>query len=578
MATALWARNEKDTAFLQLYKRYYQLYGEQGREKEFYEASEQMKDYYLKIGRKKTYYKMVVNEILFEAEHGKSYRAIRKANDMLEDIKEGDEKHYDMVYSALGTIYESRGNYRMADKYYMDALKNCNPSDTASLISIYSRLASLKCTREPEKAWEWNEKFGKLSGRFPDYHKIYLALKGEISFFLDDKAMFMNTYDSFQNYLKTHPNLDKFGIPTMEVIHTALMGNYQEALRILDQPSPDFNDIDKCDIRIKIFELTGNHEQALEEVNKRRDIRDSLNSDMMFNNLNEINADLGLAKLNEAQAKEREWWLAIVVVLLLIGIGLIASRYLQKRRYQKRLLKKNKELEIALSRAEESDRMKDSFIEHVSHEIRTPLNVITGYAQIITNPDYDLDAEERNQLLRDISKNTKDITEIVNELLEVAQDESKNHYQKDDIIEVNNLCRRVISIAEKQNAAQLQLTFDTEVDDSYCLKSNRHALEKVLNQLMNNALKFTQEGSINLRVHQSPDHGVVRFIISDTGIGIAEEHQERIFERFYKVDSFKQGFGLGLTMSRKIAILLGGSLYIDKNYTQGARFIMTLPA
>ena len=75
----------------------------------------------------------------------------------------------------------------------------------------------------------------------------------------------------------------------------------------------------------------------------------------------------------------------------------------------------------------------------------------------------------------------------------------------------------------------------------------------------------------------SPDHGVLRFIVMDTGIGIAEEHREKIFERFFKVDPFMQGFGLGLTMSRKMATLLGGSLELDTTYTQGASFILTLP-
>ena len=221
--------------------------------------------------------------------------------------------------------------------------------------------------------------------------------------------------------------------------------------------------------------------------------------------------------------------------------------------------------------------MKDSFIEHVSHEIRTPLNVITGYAQIITNPSYELKEEERNRMLNDISKNTNAITEIVNELLEVAQDESKKHYQKDDTIIVNSLCKELMAKAEQRNNGRLTLTFSTELADDFTFRSHRQAVEKVLEQLLGNALKFTKEGSVDLHVHESPDHGVVRFIVTDTGIGIPEEHRDHIFERFYKVDMFKQGFGLGLTMSLKMAILLDGSLVLDNSYKDGSRFILTLP-
>ena len=132
--------------------------------------------------------------------------------------------------------------------------------------------------------------------------------------------------------------------------------------------------------------------------------------------------------------------------------------------------------------------------------------------------------------------------------------------------------------AEQGNHEHLRLTFDTELSDDFTFCTNLRALEKVMEQLMSNALKFTQEGGINLRVHQSPDHGMIRFIVTDTGIGIAKEHRQHIFERFFKVDSFKQGFGLGLTMSQKMAILLDGSLFLDNTYTNGSRFILTLPA
>ena len=263
--------------------------------------------------------------------------------------------------------------------------------------------------------------------------------------------------------------------------------------------------------------------------------------------------------------------------MVVAALGLVISRNLMRRRYQKKLMKQNKELEIALSRAEESDRMKDSFIKHVSHEIRTPLNIITGYAQIINNPDYDLTEEERSRMLSDISKNTQMISYIVNELLEVAEDESKQHYSKDDIIAVNEFCRRLIGQAEMKNKGRLSLEFISELDDDYTVHSNLRAIEKVLEQLLDNAMKFTDTGYVELKVHDSPDHGVVRFIVQDSGIGISEENQHRIFDRFFKEDVFKQGFGLGLTMSLKMAILLGGSLSLDREYKAGARFILTIP-
>ena len=152
-------------------------------------------------------------------------------------------------------------------------------------------------------------------------------------------------------------------------------------------------------MRIQIYEMMGDKESALREVDYRRDLRDSLNSDMLFNNINEINGEIGLQKIKEeALEKEEKATKRQNLIMVVAALGLVISRNLMRRRYQKKLMKQNKELEVALSRAEESDRMKDSFIKHVSHEIRTPLNIITGYAQIINNPDYDLTEEERSTL------------------------------------------------------------------------------------------------------------------------------------------------------------------------------------
>lgn len=567
---------QKDSAFQKLYREYLMLYSSD-KEQEFLEASKEMRAYSLKFGNRVAYYKIWLNEVLFDAEHNKSFRAIEKANRMLEDMKNNGEPHYDMVYAALGTIYESRGNYRMADHYYNDALKMIEPKDTGSLISIYSRLASLKTIREPQKAWEWNERFGALAINSPHYYKVYLALKGEICFFSNDKEQFLKTYNDFGAYITEHPNTDDFGVSTMQTLHAAFTGQYDKALKLLDNESLEFNEIDRLDLRIKIYELMGKYKEALAETDKRRELRDSLNSDMLFDNINSLYTEMGVAKLNEKTAREREIWLAAVIALLLAALGLLISRGVIRHRYQKRILKQNEELEIALDEAKESDRMKSSFIEHVSHEIRTPLNIITGYAQIITAPDYELDEEQRDQMLQSIAQNTTAITNIVNDLLEIAQDESKERYRRDDTVAVNALCRKVMGEMKQKNNGRLRLSFQTGLSDDFTMQSNQSGIEKILYHVLDNALKFTEQGSVELYVHETPDHGNVRFVVTDTGVGIPEDQQEKVFERFYKVDTFKQGFGLGLPMSRKIALLLGGALAVDKLYEDGARLVLILP-
>ena len=361
-------------------------------------------------------------------------------------------------------------------------------------------------------------------------------------------------------------------------------GNYSKALDILQHDSPDFDALDRCDMRIRICELMGNKERAIKEVAYRRDLRDSLNSDMMFESINEINTEMGLQKIKEEAQQEREeankrqrLLMAVAIFLLLIALALTISRSLIRRRLEKKLIRKNKELEIALSRAEESDRMKDSFIQHVSHEIRTPLNVVTGFAQVIANNDYTLDDESRNHMLKEINKNTQEITYIVNELLEVAENESREYYPKEDILHVNSFFYKLLHDGEMYNTNHLTLNYSSTVDNNFTIKTNRRVLEKVIIQLLMNALKFTPEGTVTMDIQPSSNDDMLRVMITDTGIGIPEEHRDHIFERFYKVDTFKPGFGLGLTISRKLAVLLGGSLVLDNEYRNGSRFVLYLP-
>ena len=568
---------KEDTAFNKLFERYYQLYQDSD-EKAFYEASRQMMEYYQKQGNTQSYYKVMLNEVLYDSEHGQSYRAIKKAGELLEIMKQkGDKHYYYIVYSALGSLYETRGNYRLANRYFTDALNNCEPKDTNALMIIYFRLAELKADREPKKAWEYNEKFGALSKNSPQYYKMYLVFKANICLYLNDKQQFLKTYAEFQDYCKQHADLLVFGNTLMSVVYDTFQGNYDKALNTLDASTSDFTELERCELRIKLYRMMGEEEKALEEVNRRRDLHDSLNSNMLFESINEINTEMGINRLNEQATKERERWLAAVIVLLAVALGLIIWRHLTRRRYQARLVKKNKELEIALDHAQESDRMKTAFIEHVSHEIRTPLNVITGFVQIISNSAYELDDEERDQMMNDISKNTMEITNIVNELLEMAQDESIAHYECNDDVRLNQLCQSVINQTTLLSDGRIEVTFNSQLNNQYVLRTNRQALNKILSQLLKNAVKFTEKGMVELKVRERIANGGIEFSITDTGIGIAEEHQEKIFERFYKVDPFKQGLGLGLTMSRRIAELLGGTLDIDKEYKKGARFVLVLP-
>lgn len=572
------AEERGDSVLQELNRHFYRLFDTDSTE-EFYKISAQKMQYYLDQGDFNSYYLTRQNEIMYDASRGESYKAIKKSNAMLEEMKENEIKRYDLAYFALGNIFETRGNSRMALHYYQESLDNTTSTDSLELANIYVHLVSVSLTNDPQQAWKWNELLASVCpDNNPTLYKEYLSLRGQIYFYQEEKEKFLENQREIEEFVEKHPQTKAYvaGNHVLKIQENAFLGKYNEALQLLNEYSQDYDGIRQHDIRVHIYKMMGDYDSALEETNKRRDLRDSLNNDLLFNNLNEVNSAAGIVKLNEKTAKERELWLVVVIVLLFVTLGLIFSRYFSRQRYQERIEKQNKQLENALNEVKASERMKNIFIQHISHEIRTPLNIITGNAQIITNPDFELEREERNKMLEAIGRNTIAITNIVNDLLEISQEENKERYRRDDLIAVDDFCRKIMKMTEEKNMGRLKLSFLSSLPADFVIRSNKNGIERILQHLLNNALKFTEQGGIELHVYENADNNIC-FTITDTGIGIPKERHEQVFEHFYKLDSFKQGLGIGLSMSRKIAILLGGTLTIDEDYNNGTRMVLTIP-
>jgi signal transduction histidine kinase len=258
------------------------------------------------------------------------------------------------------------------------------------------------------------------------------------------------------------------------------------------------------------------------------------------------------------------------VVAILLGLLVAALSYIHfSRRRHMRQLKK------AYDHALESDKTKSAFIRNVTHEVRTPLNIISGFAQVIADPELVAGPEERAHIAQMMQKNTQLITSLVDEILELSLNENTpEKVAKDDSVEVNDLIRDLLQENEYKVSKDIKLQFDSSLDETFRLQTNEGMLKRVISLLLDNAIKYTKEGSITLKT--SADDQQMTFIVEDTGVGIPEKDAETIFDRFVKLDAFKEGLGLGLPLCRMIVNRLGGSVYLDTSYKQGARFVVKL--
>lgn len=264
------------------------------------------------------------------------------------------------------------------------------------------------------------------------------------------------------------------------------------------------------------------------------------------------------------------------VLLLFLVLGLVAYLYMRHRSISA-LHKKNKELVVAREQAEQADRMKTLFLQNMSHEIRTPLNAIVGFSQILTDTTLEVSDEEKGNFSHHIQQNSELLTTLINDILDLSSLESGKYTMNLQPCNCNELCRTALDTVAHRKPERVNLYFTSEVANDFQLTTDGKRLQQVLINFLTNAEKNTEEGEIRLHCSLSEHPGKVTFSVSDTGPGIPADKADSIFERFKKLNEFKQGTGLGLNICRIIAERLHGEVALDKSYTHGARFVFILP-
>ncbi|KAB4941070.1 HAMP domain-containing histidine kinase, partial [Bacteroides thetaiotaomicron] len=238
------------------------------------------------------------------------------------------------------------------------------------------------------------------------------------------------------------------------------------------------------------------------------------------------------------------------------------------------LMVSREELRKAKDIAEASSRMKTTFIQSMTHEIRTPLNSIVGFSQVLS--DHYSNSPETQEFVNIIKSNSNDLLRLVTDVLTLSELDQYEQLPTDAETDLHAICQLASEVAKDNTQKDVEVLFEPE-RESLLIRSNSERISQVLNNLAHNAAKFTTHGSIRIVYSVLEAEKKIEISVTDTGTGIPKDQQEAVFERFYKMNSFTQGTGLGLPICRSIAEKLGGSLRIDTSYTEGCRMILTLP-
>ncbi len=551
----------------------------QNDEHAFYEANANYRNYLLKQGDISGFYLSWKNEVLYDVNHNHFYRALRKTMTMQADMEQrGATRELYKTTHLRGIIYSLRGNIPLAHQYFEKALDQVDHSQPANLVSLYMDLANIEMDTQPKEAMKHLDCAIEVI-RANDSNYEYsdaIGFKVIVAYAMRD---WEQVNEAFDEYIKLRKTLGQDFSTTYYnyavICKAAADKRYDDAIK---QTYELTNTTDIYKFQTEIYELAGDTIRAFETQKRYMAIKDSVDNVIMSEEMVGSANDLENAEaLNNAVCKKNallQWALHLGFIAVLV-IGFLIYRW-NRSRYMKSLQHQNRELLIARDKAQEAERMKVSFLQNMSHEIRTPLNIISGYAQIISDPHALLSDNERADMAKRITHSTHSIVHIVDEILDISGKESIHYIDKTDMVGCNELARKMIEAYETKETG-LDVRLDTHLKDSCEILMNRHEVEKILHHLLDNAFKFTKQGSITLKTYTDKLDGMVCFSVTDTGCGIKEGDEEKIFEHFYKSDAYIEGVGLGLSLARRVARQLGGDVVLDTEYKDGSRFILKLP-
>lgn len=270
--------------------------------------------------------------------------------------------------------------------------------------------------------------------------------------------------------------------------------------------------------------------------------------------------------------------LLIVACILLIFLLMILLFLFRTNRLKDMLMNSldqqkivESELRVAKEKAEESDHLKSAFLANMSHEIRTPLNAIVGFSGLLAIAE---NYEERDEYINIINNNNELLLQLINDILDLSKIEANTLEFVYSDIDINQLLCDIEQTSRLKAADGVQVSFVEKLP--HCIiRTDKNRLSQVVTNFINNAIKFTKEGSIYFGYKHKENN--LYFYVSDTGCGIDKDVKDSVFQRFVKLDSFAQGTGLGLSICQMIVHKLGGEIGVDSELGQGSTFWFTLP-
>lgn len=575
---------ESSYGISQSYRKLGDLYTNQHQSKLAIEQYQRGIDYYQSIGETKQLYELYINlsSCYFNLKEEKS--GYKNALLALETAP-SERKRLSIYTQVLQNMPEST-DLKIVDEFYrmMMLLKNEYGIDVTMRDSYY-----LACSRYYASHQDYGEALiyaDSISNKRPRYNYISALLHNNKEY---DKAR-----QVLLDYIGTKDSINEKHIEEVTSLYWARFEN--------DRFQLERNRLALENAQIRIQE--NEKEKRLLQSEHENDSITLMNRNLQVDNqqmlLDRKQAELDrqqermrVAEMDSEMQRRRTLYL-LSILILLIAAGIVTTiirqqyiRHLKKanRATEEALVESNEaklKTEEALRDVQKAETLKSIFLENLSHEIRTPLNAIVGFSDVLNSEiATELEEGEKKEMLDLIHQNTALLDTLFNDILNLSELESGSYKVKTAPVSAMDICRTVHNEVRKRVPEGVRLEFVSPVQcTDLTLLTDGKCVQQILFNFLTNACKYTNEGSITLtyeRCRHEDESYWVHFSVTDTGCGIPADKAAEIFDRFEKLDTFKQGTGLGLNICRSIAELLHGEIKLDMEYTHGSRFILELP-
>ena len=553
----------------------------------------------------------VFSLVCFWELYDKNYdSALEKANRLYLLAKDLDNTNGLIAsYETIGLIYMETFRYVEAIKSFKEGLElqrqQKNPRYAyefqfmSYIIECYLKLKDHKNVKESlTQAYQLIEQCEQTERSFPTDRCLWLLSCYNIEMYVAQQMP--NKAEAYIIEAEKYTHVDDFYVfcyyNLVSASYYQLLGKYTRALEkvnsVLSETGNDY--LPALKMKAELLLNAGKEQEAALLYHKSINLIDSTYNESLSKQINQLRTihevdklELRNKEIELESEKDKLTLTSGLIILLVLVLAVVCTHYFRIKHIKNQLeisdkeLKKDKELLLisekelsqAKEKAEASSRFKDVFLANLSHEIRTPLNSIVGFSSLLGKMQHKAEAKEYASIIK---QNSDMLLKLVNDAVSVTLLQTGQTPLLKEEIEVCSICRSLAS--DYALKAKPGVVVETNLPcEEYRLKTDASRLNQVLENLLSNAVKFTEKGHIVLSMEFPEEGGSVRFIVTDTGCGIPEDMQEKVFDSFQKVDSFVQGFGLGLTICKLIAQSLNGSIEMDPAYKKGTRMILTHP-